>query len=289
MKGIIALDIDGTVTAKIHQIDPKVVATLEEFAAKGWQLAFITGRTFRWGYASLKPLKFPYYLAVQNGALCLKMPERTTVIKHYLTDGLIPSLDDYFADKDVDYVIYSGYEDDDRCYYRPARFSGQWLDYLKGRTEALQENWVAVDDFDFLKGKTFASMKTFMTQEEADPASLVLESRYHLHAPVIRDPYDSNVMVVQGIDKKVSKGYVVRELRQIMGKDLPVIAAGDDLNDLPLLQAADIKIAMGSAPTQLQDIADIIAPPATELGLISALYQARERISKEESCNKHAQ
>ena len=45
MKGIIALDIDGTITVEHHSIEPEVVRYLSGLAAEGWKMIFITGRT----------------------------------------------------------------------------------------------------------------------------------------------------------------------------------------------------------------------------------------------------
>ena len=50
-----------------------------------------------------------------------------------------------------------------------------------------------------------------------------------------------------------------------------MIAAGDDENDISLLEAADVKIAMSHAPEKLQEIAQFIAPPTRDLGIITAL------------------
>jgi hydroxymethylpyrimidine pyrophosphatase-like HAD family hydrolase len=53
-----------------------------------------------------------------------------------------------------------------------------------------------------------------------------------------------------------------------------VIAAGDDNNDVSMFLAADICIAMASAPEHLRNAADIIAPKASEMGIIQGLQQA---------------
>jgi hypothetical protein len=53
-----------------------------------------------------------------------------------------------------------------------------------------------------------------------------------------------------------------------------VIAAGDDENDISLLNAADTKIAMSHAPEALQQVADFIAPPTKDCGIIKALQLA---------------
>ena len=52
-----------------------------------------------------------------------------------------------------------------------------------------------------------------------------------------------------------------------------VIAAGDSFNDLPLLQACGLKIAMGNAAPELKAIADYVAPTAEEDGLAVAIEE----------------
>ena len=51
----------------------------------------------------------------------------------------------------------------------------------------------------------------------------------------------------------------------------PLITGGDDNNDIPLLKAGDVRIAMDGAPDALQNIAHIIAPPADRMGIIQGM------------------
>jgi hypothetical protein len=55
-----------------------------------------------------------------------------------------------------------------------------------------------------------------------------------------------------------------------------VAAAGDHLNDLELLEAADISITMRDAPEELLEVADFILPPASEEGFSNILDILRE-------------
>ena len=50
-------------------------------------------------------------------------------------------------------------------------------------------------------------------------------------------------------------------------------AAGDSYNDIPMLRVCGVGIAMGDAPQELKDIADYVAPPASEDGLAVALEE----------------
>jgi hydroxymethylpyrimidine pyrophosphatase-like HAD family hydrolase len=85
---------------------------------------------------------------------------------------------------------------------------------------------------------------------------------------------------VQATHPEVSKGHAVLDFKRICGPSVKVIAAGDDNNDLPMLAAADVKVVMGTAPKTVLEVADIIAPPASQEGIIAGLTQAIARIYK---------
>lgn len=49
------------------------------------------------------------------------------------------------------------------------------------------------------------------------------------------------------------------------------IAAGDSFNDLPMLEIAGLRIAMASAPPEMKELADYVAPPVEQDGLAAAI------------------
>ena len=72
----------------------------------------------------------------------------------------------------------------------------------------------------------------------------------------------------------VNKGSAVNRLARMLGVATgQIIAAGDWLNDLPMLQACGLRIAMGGAPDELKDIADYVAPSVDEDGLAVAIEE----------------
>lgn len=84
----------------------------------------------------------------------------------------------------------------------------------------------------------------------------------------------------------VSKGSALGKLIGSMHEDeRPVIiaAAGDNMNDLELLNLADIAVTMSDADLSLLEVADIIIPPAREHGF-SEIFQPLEEAAAVLQC-----
>lgn len=273
-RGIIALDIDGTLTAAINFIHPDVVSYLDSLVCEGWKLMFITGRPFAWGYKVLQHLSVPYIFAVQNGALILEMPSCKVLDRRYLTVKELPFMASLCQEERTDFVVYAGFDNQDWCYFRPTHFQPELLEYMERRTRTLQEKWQALSSFKDLPVTSFSSFKCFATEEPAKRLSQRIEKELKLHAPPNRDPFDPHYFVIQVTHPEATKGLALHHYKNLLNLPGQIIAAGDDYNDLTMLQEADIAIVMASAPSDLQALAHIIAPPATANGIIQGLQQA---------------
>jgi len=75
------------------------------------------------------------------------------------------------------------------------------------------------------------------------------------------------------------KGTALTTMSQLLGIPLKnIMAVGDSLNDIPLLQAAGYGVAMGTAPDALREIADTVVPSADENGFVTALEMIHKKI-----------
>jgi hypothetical protein len=77
---------------------------------------------------------------------------------------------------------------------------------------------------------------------------------------------------VEVIDRGVNKGEALRFIAARAGVALDaVLAVGDSWNDLPLLEAAGIGVAMGSAPPELLARADAVVADVEHDGVAEAI------------------
>lgn len=71
--------------------------------------------------------------------------------------------------------------------------------------------------------------------------------------------------------KAFNKGKAVERLCEFLGISREdTIAVGDSMNDLEMLQAAQIGVCMDNGSPSLKKIADMVCPSVTEDGLYSA-------------------
>jgi HAD superfamily hydrolase (TIGR01484 family) len=274
-RGWIALDIDGTITDATHRIPPAVAHFLETLFEQGWELIFITGRTFSFADMALHVFTFPFYLALQNGADILHMPSKRLVARNYLNSADIQEIEKACQGILEDFIIYTGYEHGDFCYYRPKNFSNAMLVHLRKIMPLSSEPWKEVGHFDFDASDQFPLIKCLGAKGEMERVQLRLQEHPSVVSTLIRDPLDKDRIYLNLIThREATKGNALMRSMREAKLDGYVIAAGDDLNDISMLEVADCKIVMENAPLEMHKRADILAQSGQKQGIIEALQEA---------------
>jgi hypothetical protein len=271
-RGWIALDIDGTITLDKYSVPQPVIDYLRSLHEEGWNIALATGRAFVFAARAIEKFDFPFFLLPQNGSIALEMPEKKIVFKRYMPAASVKVVDAAFEGFDCDFVVYGGFERGDACFYRPSRMSPEDLLYTEDVRKREKESWVSVERFDLTHDVPLIKCFGHPRRMKVVEGRLVEKGIFQLSH--IRDVFHESYDILLVTDKSASKGASLKELLRLKGKGERVIAAGDDMNDVTLLEAADVKIAMAHAPEKLQEIADFIAPPTKEHGIIRALQMS---------------
>ena len=276
MKGCICLDIDGTITADPHFIPEPVVECLRFLYERGWQFAFATGRTYSFALKTLRDIDFPFFFAVQNGSDLLHLPENKLISRAYLPSDVIPKIEEITKGKKEDFIVYSGWEMGDFCYYRPKKFSAKILEHIGVIECFAKEPWQKVEEFSFPLEQAFPLLKYLGSQKEMVELYELIKHIPGVQVSCIKDPVSTGVYLNLITAPEALKGICIRKIRSFFPEGTLFIAAGDDYNDVSMLKEADIAIAMGGAPEALLSIADICAKSAKDFGIIEALLEATQ-------------
>ena len=112
-----------------------------------------------------------------------------------------------------------------------------------------------------------------LAEETADALVSTLGAIPDLRLVKVYLPYNG-MWAVDFTHGSVDKATAVLKLGEMIGvHPSRMAAAGDSYNDLPLLKACGLRIAMGDAPEELKAIAHYVAPSAEEDGLAVAIEE----------------
>lgn len=273
-KGTIVLDIDGTITGADHLIPLEVANFLYKLYAKGWAFIIVTGREFTYAMQALNVLEFPYYLALQNGADLLSMPDRLHLKSYYFDADILPTFESCFSQLKTDFLVYAGYERGDFCYYRPSKFSEDLQEYIETLKLRTAKSWQIVPHFTKELQSSFPMIKAIGRRKEFETIKEKVLDIHPLEFVIVQDPKRAEYDYLLVTDVKASKGNALKYFINEFSLKGPIIAAGDDENDLSFLKLSDIKIVMENAPKELKSIATIHAPLSKYRGIIQGLNEA---------------
>lgn len=244
-KAVLA-DVDGTLIAPVAKPAPvpsqELIETVRKVEDKGVIFTLATGRSLPWVIDLVESLNIKHPLILDNGARIYDPVSGRYIVEHYLSDdqvkqalaifGKIPNTAIYFTDGE-DRISYPT----DRKFQNVSKVMAVGL----GSEQADA----------FLK-----ELKVIPEVSLSKSVSGVNPIRNAVHVTSLRG----------------TKQIAVLELSKIL--HIPtkeMIGIGDSENDLPLLLACGLKVAMGNAIESLKEIADYIAPRYDEDGVIEVL------------------
>lgn len=276
-KGWIALDIDGTLTEDKYSIPPEVCLFLKSLHEKKWKIVITTGRTASFAMNAIRCLHFPLTFCAQNGSVVVDLPSKEVLHSRYMESSALEALEKVFDDEPTDFLMYSGVEKGDFCYWRSTHFDREQSLYIEDLKNRQVEDWHQVPTFDPHHLPRFPMAKAFGHKDLMQPIEEKLRATGFFQTALIRDPFKADYFLLLITAKGVSKGSTLKFMMDQEASKPYSIAAGDDENDRSMFEVVDFKIVMQTAPEQLLKLADYVAKPAADLGIIQALQYATTR------------
>jgi Cof subfamily protein (haloacid dehalogenase superfamily) len=256
---LVALDLDGTLIGEDLVLRPRVRSAVAAAQAQGVAVTIVTGRMF----AAARP--FARELAVSGPIVCYQgaaifdvssgaVLRQTTVKPDIAREAL-----QWAHDHGVHAQCYA----DDRLYVeRIDRFSKRYT--ALARVEPV----VVPSLLDAFAERPTIKIVFVDDPEQSEQHLVALRALLGDRAYLTR----SHVDFVEVVDPAVNKGEALAFVAQHHGVSLDeTLAIGDAWNDVPLLDAAAIGIAMGSAPPELRAHADHVVAGVAHDGVAEAL------------------
>lgn len=253
---LIALDLDGTLLTDDKALTPRSRAALEAASDAGIEIVPATGRFYRGIPEPVRSLPFMRYAITINGAQVLDVRTGATICS-----AEIPVEDalELFGHLDELPVIYDCYIDG--WGYMTASMQARAADYVDDAhaVEMIRTLRTPVPELKAhvrATGRSLQKMQLF-TRDAASRDALMRELAEMWPQFAISSALSNNVEInACGADK----GRALLELASALGIDREgTMAFGDGLNDLPMIRAAGVGVAMANGHPDVRAAADRIA------------------------------
>lgn len=266
---LIALDLDGTTLNKQGKLSEGNRMALQKAADKGVAIVIATGRPFCALPQEIIDFAPVRYVLTSNGARIFDLKEGKSFYENCLephsVEAAVKLLEPtkYVLETFVEGVAYI-----EGWYYRQIEETGESfrsVDYILNTRKPLEdfyqfmlENREGIENINV----------NFEDISEKPDMKVKLEA---LPDVTITSSFDHNLEIG---GSTTSKAEALRQMCRLLDiEPSEMMAAGDSPNDMAMLEAAGVAVAVGNAKPEVKAIADYIAPDHDKDGVADAIYK----------------
>lgn len=259
---VLALDLDGTLTDSKKRISERTKKSIDKFIAAGGTVALASGRPTFGVMPVAKILELDKkggYILSYNGGCFLDCKNNKQLFMKELTHEYLPILEKQAKKFGINLMTYNG----DKAYALD-------IDEQYYMIEININHFIRVKADPLTPQITFPIIKCLMTADGDYLAKVEKEMKKYWEGKlnIVRsEPYFLEVTEV-GIDKASTITNMVKKL----GKSVDnLICCGDGFNDLSMIRAAGIGVAMANAQERVRAAADYITKSNDEDGIVDVV------------------
>jgi len=268
---LLALDIDGTLVNTRDELSPPAREALVRARKAGIHVVLATGRRYSRVLHLVEPLGIEVPLVTASGALVKDPRDHRTLYRAEFDRAVLCQSMAIIEEHGYDPVV---------C----ADTYSEGFDFYQPLAEVKSVELTEYFELNPGEGRVWPDLATHpppgvfvgFTMGTRDQM-LQLERGLHARLPgklstnVLRSPRYLGFMC-EFAPAGVTKWSAIRRLANGWSvADEAICAVGDDVNDVPMIRAAGLGVAMGNAVPQVKEAADRIAPSQADDGLVAVV------------------
>lgn len=251
---LLVLDIDGTITGHSNTLSVTVKEVIAAVLAKGIKVAIATGRMYCSALRFHQEIGSTLPLIAYQGAW-IQDPGNDKIHRHLpISREITQQLLEYFEQPDLRSLLSVHFYINDQLYVRE----------ITKETDNYQQRCgvTAIAIGDLRQLLDHEPTKILALSEDANLTQQLLADLRLRYKPTDLYLTTSVPTFLEAANTHVNKGNAVRYLaEEMLGLESHhVMTIGDNFNDVEMLDYAGISVAMGNAPTEVQAIANWVAP-----------------------------
>jgi len=276
---LLAIDIDGTLVNTRDELTPATRDALNRAGEAGIQVVLATGRRYSRTLHLVEPLGIDVPLVTASGALVKDPRDHRKLFRAEFDRSVLMRMLEVIAGRGFDPLLcgdtfLEGFD----FYLTQAEVKSPELgEYLRVNADfgRIMPDMLANPPRGVFAG--FAMGTRAQMRDLQDALRRELPGRLSSH--VLRSPKYTGFMC-EVAPEGVTKWSAIRRLAAGWGiADDAICAVGDDVNDIPMIRAAGLGVAMGNALPEVKAAADRVAPSQDDDGLVQVVEWLLDRVA----------
>ncbi len=271
MYRLLAIDIDGTLVNSRDELTPATRAALARAGAAGIHVVLATGRRYSHALPLVQQLEIDVPLVTASGALVKDPIDHRTLYQARFEPQVL---------RDAVAIVDGAGYDPVLC----GDTFAEGFDFYHARQQARTPEWAYYLAMNPRRSRLWPELLTnpppgifggFVvgTLEQMQELEKLLRHKMpgKLHTHVLHPPRYKGFFI-EISPAGVTKWSAIQRLASEWGiAESEICAVGDDVNDIPMIRAAGLGVAMGNAQPAVKAAADRIAPTHDEDGLVQVV------------------
>jgi Cof subfamily protein (haloacid dehalogenase superfamily) len=254
LKTLYVSDLDGTLLDPSPKITSRTAETLNSLIAKGMEFTFATARSIYSAVPITSALDINVPCILMNGVSIYDIVNERYIKNEFIAPEDSAEILRIFGKYGIHCFMYRIDNGILTCYYSELT-TKVMQSFAEVRKHEYKKPFVQCRLADYADEYT-VYFTTTGPYEELLPVKLEAEKIAGVNIAFYLDVYNG-AWYLEIFSHKASKANALRFLRENYGFD-KVGAFGDNLNDLPMFEQADTKIAVGNARDEVKAAADIV-------------------------------
>ncbi len=258
MKTLYITDLDGTFLNDDARVSPRSAEIISQLSHDGVLISVATART----PATIEPILHDTYttadMVVMTGAAIWNRPSHSYAHLQLVGErNVAPVLDTLsrFGVVPFCYVMRpTGHID---VYHATEQLNAGERVFVELRRNLSLKTFHLGEPLAAANHASTALFFALGSREAIVGAAEALRPHTDCYVSYYKDTYMPDLWLLEIFGRGVSKAAGVERLRRHIGADR-VVAFGDNLNDIPMLKAADVAVAVGNALEETKAVADVI-------------------------------
>lgn len=266
MQTLYVSDLDGTLLGPDRKVGSESVRLLNDAVENGAMFSVATARTPATVGPLLSEVNCTLPLIVMTGAAIWDRSDNQYLHASFHRETTAKRLVDLYREHGLSTFIYILGEDNVIHIYHLGDMSPLERVFMEERLATPYKRFHIPEDGNSdlpLKLDRVLLFYSMRPTEEVERVYDEIKGADDLRAVFYHDMYGEEIALMEVFSPDASKANAVRILADMVGADR-IVAYGDNVNDLPILEMADDAVAVENAVDVVKGIADRIIGPNTE-------------------------